>query len=106
MNRNRDGVSVIIPTFNRANFLYSTLICLCNQVITSNLEYEIIVIDSGKDDTYKLVAMFQKEKNVSIRYKSVKENKNRSLLRNTGAEIARYSILCFLGWATTAVECS
>ena len=40
--------------------------------------------------------MFQKEKNVSIRYKSVKENKNRSLLRNTGAEIARYSILCFL----------
>ena len=39
------NVSVIIPTFNRARFLYSTLICLTNQ--KTQTSYEIIVVDSG-----------------------------------------------------------
>jgi glycosyltransferase involved in cell wall biosynthesis len=47
-------VSVIIPTFKRVNYLYSTLICFVNQ------KTEIIIIDSGDDETGLLVAKFQK----------------------------------------------
>lgn len=49
------GISVIIPTFNRAKFLYSTLLCLCNQKISINLDYEIIIIDSGDDNETELI---------------------------------------------------
>ena len=51
----KKGVSVIIPTFNRVKFLYPTLVCLCNQKIEETLEYEIIIIDSGDDETEKIV---------------------------------------------------
>ena len=30
---NKNGISVVIPTFNRAQYLYATLICLCNQKV-------------------------------------------------------------------------
>ena len=36
------GISVVIPTFNRAQYLYATLICLCNQKVAENVNYEII----------------------------------------------------------------
>ena len=44
---NQKGISVVIPTFNRVKFLYSTLLCLCNQKIDEHVKYEIIVVDSG-----------------------------------------------------------
>lgn len=92
----KKGISVIIPTFNRAKYLYSTLICLCNQQVNETLEYEIIIIDSGDDETESVVRMFQNGGRVSIIYKRIKKCKNRSLLRNTGAALAKYDILCFL----------
>lgn len=90
------GVSVIIPTFNRVKYLYPTLLCLTNQKVDNTLEYEIIIIDSGDDETESVVRMFQNSGKVSIIYERIKKCKNRSLLRNTGAELANYSILCFL----------
>ena len=45
-----EGISVVIPTFNRAQYLYATLICLCNQKVAENVNYEIIVVDSGDDE--------------------------------------------------------
>lgn len=30
---NKNGISVVIPTFIRAQYLYATLICLCNQKV-------------------------------------------------------------------------
>lgn len=92
----KKGISVIIPTFNRAKFLYSTLICLSNQKVEEKLEYEIIIIDSGDDETESIVHNFQNSGRVSIIYEKIKKCKNRSLLRNTGVEFANYSILCFL----------
>ena len=40
------GISIIISTFNRAQFLYATLVCLMKQSI--KMPYEVIVVDSGK----------------------------------------------------------
>ncbi|MBR1638075.1 MAG: glycosyltransferase family 2 protein [Treponema sp.] len=92
----KDGISVIIPTFNRANYLYSTLICLCNQKICDGVEYEIVIVDSGEDETENVVQMFQKSAKARIVYKKIKKCRNRSLVRNTGAKLAKYNIFCFL----------
>ena len=93
---NKNGISVVIPTFNRAQYLYATLICLCNQKVAENVNYEIIVVDSGDDETDKIVQLFQNAKKVPIIYKKIKKCRNRSLVRNAGAELSNYSILCFL----------
>ena len=34
---NKNGISVVIPTFNRAQYLYATLICLCNENVAAEL---------------------------------------------------------------------
>lgn len=91
-----EGISVIIPTFNRVQYLYATLICLCNQKVVENVNYEIIVVDSGDDETESMVASLQKMNKVSIKYKKIKKCKNRSLLRNIGEKLSKYSLLCFL----------
>ena len=91
----KNGCSVIIPTFNRAEFLYPTLLCLCNQKDLP-CEYEIIVIDSGDDGSDVITANVKKSFNCQIFYKKIKKCKNRSLIRNEGAKLARYGILCFL----------
>lgn len=92
----KKGVSVIIPTFNRAKYLYPTLVCLVNQKVDVNLEYEIVIVDSGDDETEAMVKTIQNKGKTSITYKKIKNCKNRSLLRNTGADLANYSIICFL----------
>ena len=45
----KKGLSVIITTFNRSKYLFSTLLCLTSQKVEKTLEYEIVVIDSGVD---------------------------------------------------------
>ncbi len=92
----KEGISVVIPTFNRSKYLYATLICLCNQKLKENVKYEIIVVDSGDDDTEKIVKYFQSICKVKIIYKKIKKCRNRSLVRNKGAELSNYNILCFL----------
>jgi hypothetical protein len=89
-------VSIIIPTFNRISFLYSTLICLINQRIISNIRYEIVIIDSGNDGTREFVSNLQNKNTYFIKYKRIKKSKNRSLLRNIGANSARGNILIFV----------
>lgn len=91
----KQGISVIIPTFNRAKLLYPTLICLLNQKHVS-CDYEIIIIDSGNDGTDKLVYNIPNPNNVVIIYNQVNNHGNRSLLRNYGANISNYNILVFL----------
>ena len=95
MKKVLEGISVIIPTFNRAKYLYSTLICLCNQKYSS-CDYEIIIIDSGTDETYKIVNFFQNKFKVRIIYKKIKSCGNRSFIRNKGVKLSNYNILCFL----------
>lgn len=91
-----NAISVIIPTFNRLPYLYGTVFCLLNQNNTKNIKYEIIVVDSGDEEAKTLIKQFQSTGKVSIVYKRVKNCKNRARLRNIGAQLARYNILCFL----------
>ncbi|MDD2485923.1 MAG: glycosyltransferase [bacterium] len=57
----RGGVSVIIPTFNRAAILEKVLFSFDNQSLPAN-EYEVIVVDDGsEDDTVATVSRLQQQ---------------------------------------------
>mgnify|MGYP003310419223 CR=1 FL=1 len=47
-------VSIIIPTYNRLQFIYPTILCLINQ--KTDLTYEIVVVDAGIDETEKIIS--------------------------------------------------
>lgn len=94
MVSNKVLVSIIIPTFNRLSYLKNTLICLQNQ--QTKIQYEIIIVDSGTDNTIDYLKGIKKQNNRLINYKKIKHCKNRSLLRNKGARIAKGDLLIFI----------
>ncbi len=84
------GVSVIIPTYNRSNFVTRAISSVLYQEWH---EYEIIVVDDGSTDrTKEKLAVFGNK----IRYISHPYNKGVSAARNTGIKNAKYSIIAFL----------
>jgi len=92
----KKGASVVIPTFNRASYLYATLLLLCGQRTEDSFPYEIIIVDSGSDNTGTVVNYFSALHPGLIIYKKMTHCRNRSLLRNTGAAAARYDVLIFM----------
>src|SRR5574344_405103 len=96
MKRVKDGVSVIIPTFNRLGYLYATLVCLLHQNTENLCDYEIVIIDSGNDGTEKIIEYIKQTTKINVIYRKIKNCTNRSLLRNTGGKLANYEILVFL----------
>lgn len=96
ITQSKNGISVIIPTYNRASFLYPTLLCLSNQIIDSSLDYEVIVIDSGNDESRKIVEFFASKNPKRFIYKKIRYSSNRALLRNKGAILSKFNLLFFL----------
>jgi glycosyltransferase involved in cell wall biosynthesis len=88
------AVSVIIPTFDRIDFLYPTLVCLFNQ--KTDFFYEIVVVDSGTDRTEQVMKQLQFIYGPYLLYAKSTESRNRSLLRNKGAVLAKGELLIFL----------
>ena len=79
-------ISIIILTYNVKNLLKE-----CIASLKSNKNIEIIVIDNGNDDTYKLF----KEKN-KIKYIKNKENVGFSKGNNQGLKIAKGKYILIL----------
>jgi glycosyltransferase involved in cell wall biosynthesis len=82
-------VSVIIPTYNREQFLQKAI----NSVLAQTYPYfELIIIDDGSvDNTRKLVESYD----FDIVYIK-QENKGAAAARNRGIRAARYNLLAFL----------
>ncbi|MEN8188486.1 MAG: glycosyltransferase family A protein [Thermodesulfobacteriota bacterium] len=86
-------ISVIIPTFNRAEHIRRAV----ESVLCQNLPCsEIIIVDDGStDDTEQIVASLKKESAPEIRYIH-QTNKGPAAARNTGIRNARSSFIAFL----------
>ncbi len=83
MENNNVFVSIVIPTYNRAELLKKTLHSFLAQTFT---EFEIIVVDDGgKDNTKEVVDSFN-DKRFSYHWK---ENAERGAARNYGARLAK-----------------
>ena len=82
--------SIIIPTYNRANFLSKAIQSVLNQTYSN---FELIIIDDGSTDgTKEIVSGLNDER---IRY-VYQENKGRSDARNLGIELSIGEYICFL----------
>ena len=101
MKNHQNTVSVIIPVYNRAKLIDSSINSVINQTYPIN---EIIVIDDGSiDGTYDLVkSSFPK---VILKYQ---ENKGVSYARNVGINSAKSKWIAFLDsddeWLPNKVE--
>ena len=83
------SVSVVIPAFNRAEFLGDTLLSVLHQTRRPD---EILVIDDGStDETRGVVETF--EGRVAYHYQN---NAGLAAARTTGLRLSRGDLLCFL----------
>ncbi len=81
--------SIIIPTFNREDFIYKTVKSFLDQTFTN---FEIIIIDDGGDDNSKQVVNSLNDSRLKYYWK---ENGERGLARNYGAALAKGAYLNF-----------
>jgi glycosyltransferase involved in cell wall biosynthesis len=83
-------VSVIIPTFNRADRIEKAVSSVLKQTYEN---YEIIVVNDGSTDTTEDALLPFEDK---IRYISFSENRGVSAARNAGIRHSRGSLIAFL----------
>ncbi len=89
-----DGLSIVIPTYNRAKILAITLACLCNQ--KTIYDYEVIVADDGsKENIEEIVREF--ESLLNIKYVRQKDyGYQLCAVRNLGLRAAKYNYVTIL----------
>ena len=82
-------VSIIVPTYNRADRLERALNSIVSQTCQ---DFELIVVDDGSTDkTYQLMKSFPK-----AQYFYIKKNSGVSKARNVGLAFAKGELICFL----------
>ncbi len=83
-------VSVIIPTFNRADCILQSIESVLNQTYC---ELEVIVVDDGSsDNTEAIVNSIEDER---VRYIALNENSGPARARNEGVKAASYDWIAF-----------
>lgn len=62
-------ISIIIPSFNRADYLDGALETLTQQETDGRFDYEVVIVDNAsKDNTQKVVEAFAETSPVTVRY--------------------------------------
>lgn len=90
--KNQPLVSVVIPTYNRADLLPRAIKSVLNQTFQN---FELIIVDDGSvDDTKRIVKKFIKMSN-KINY-IYQENRGESAARNLGKEKTKGNYIAFL----------
>ncbi len=91
-----DGISVIIPTYNRCQKLVKVLEALESQTLDKR-RFEVIVVDDGSTDaTQQQVAEYRKTSQLRLRY-ARQENKLQGAARNYGLTLSQEPLLLFIG---------
>lgn len=86
-------ISVVIPSFNKANFIYETIDSIVNQTYKN---YELIIQDGGStDDTVKIIKSFAKKYPKQIKWVS-KKDKGQLDAINKGLNKAKGDILTYI----------
>ena len=85
-------ISIIIPTFNRVNFLKKTL---PSYLIQKHIDEIIIVDDNSQDDTPKIIDKIRKKSAIPIKYIKHSLNKGLPAAKNTGVRNAIGQFILF-----------
>ena len=84
--------SVVLPTFNRSDFIPGAINSLLNQTCD---DWELIIIDDGStDNTKEVVEQFSK-RDPRIKY-FYQKNSERSAARNNGINKTKGNYICFI----------
>jgi GT2 family glycosyltransferase len=95
-SRTWDGISVIIPTYNRCRKLAKVLAALEAQTLDKR-HFEVIVVDDGSTDaTQAQMADYQKRSPLRLRYVR-QQNKLQGAARNYGITLAEEPLVLFMG---------
>ena len=90
---NKPSISIILPTFNRANTINNAIESILNQTFNS---LEIIIIDDAStDNTYQIVKEYQKKESRIIYVKN-KENYGCAQSRNIGLKYVQAETVAFM----------
>jgi glycosyltransferase involved in cell wall biosynthesis len=81
--------TIVIPTYNRANFISKSIKSVLNQEFQN---FEIIVVDDGSTDNTEEVVMSIKSDKL---YYHKKKNEERAVARNTGTRLAKGKYINF-----------
>ena len=90
--KNDNSISVIVPIYNVCNYLKK---CLDSLVLQTYVNIEVILIDDGSTDNSGAIC----DEYASMDSRIVfihKENEGLSSARNTGLDIAKGSLICFV----------
>ncbi|MCX7769462.1 MAG: glycosyltransferase [Proteobacteria bacterium] len=95
MKKNYPLISVIIPVFNRENFIKESMLSVINQTF-KNIEL-IVYDDASNDNTEKTIKkIMQIYEKFNILYLKGEKNRGPSFARNRGVEIAKGEYIAFL----------
>ena len=88
--KHAEPVSIILPTYNRADKLGDAI----GSVLAQNYEtFELLVIDDGStDQTETLINSYEDKR---VRYYRMEKNSGQSKARNVGMQMAKYDYLAF-----------
>lgn len=85
-----EKVSIIIPTYNRANVLSASVQSILQQSYT---DFELLIVDDGSTDNTDIVVETMQDDR--IRYLKMPENKGVAAARNEGIRQAEYDYIAF-----------
>ena len=100
------AVTIVIPTFRQAHYVYLTLqVLLAN---TKGIDYEVVIVDNASADETEL--LLRRLSNVRVHYND--SNVGFARACNQGAEMAKGAYVCFLnsdtlpaaGWLTALMS--
>ncbi len=85
------AVSVILPTYNRSQYLEDAIKSVLAQSYT---DFELVVVDDGSsDNTEEIIKSFADERIIYIRHQ---DNKGAAAARNTGIRYAKGEYIAFI----------
>lgn len=82
--------SIVLPTYNRANFVSKAIQSVIDQKYPN---WELLIIDDGSTDNTKEVIESFKDERIKYHWQ---ENAERSAARNMGIELSSGNFICFL----------
>jgi len=89
-------ISVIICTYNRANFLFKCLNSLNNQTANKS-DFEVVVVDNNSSDNTKEVCLnfINNNPELNLSY-TIEPKQGLSFARNKGIEVAKADIISYI----------
>jgi len=86
-------ISIIVPTYNRVEYIGEALDSVIDQKLPSGWDMEIIVVDDGStDDTGKIIKPYIEK---GVKYYKIKHSGSPAVARNYALKKARGSLIAF-----------